>query len=130
MKTLEEILRETAIAEAENLADPIEEEYLEETYSDEELDDMIGNVYNIQKVGDIYRRKKYGQERLFAHTVCINCGREKRVFLSNLVNDPDKYGSCICSDTNIEAKIDNIEDLYKGTKKLPKWELFLIVKSR
>lgn len=118
MKTLEQILKDKGIDIAENLADPIEEEYLEETYSDEELDDMIGNVYNIQKISDIYRRKKYGQERLFAHTICVNCGREKRVFLSNLVNDPDKYGSCICSDTNIEAKIDNIEDLYKGTKKL------------
>lgn len=79
-----------------------------ETYSDEELDDMIGKVYNIQKIQNIYRRKKYDDKRLFAHTVCTKCGREKRVFLSNLINDPDKYGSCICSDTNIDAKIDNI----------------------
>ena len=98
--------------------DELEEEYLEETYSDEELDDMLGKVYNIQKIDDIYRRKKYGEERLFAHSICVNCGRDKRVFLSNLINDPDKYGSCICSDTNIESKIDNIEHLYDGSKKL------------
>ena len=30
--------------------DQLEEECLEETYSDEELDDMIGNVYNLQKI--------------------------------------------------------------------------------
>lgn len=118
MKTLEEALKNKAVEDAENLADPIEEEYLEETYSDEELDAMIGKVYNTQKIDDIYRRKKYGESRLFAHTICVNCGRDKRVFLSNLVNDPDKYGSCICSETNIEAKIDNIQSLYDGSKKL------------
>lgn len=118
MKTLEEALKNKAIEDAENLADPIEEEYLEETYSDEELDAMIGKVYNTQKIDDIYRRKKYGESRLFAHTICVNCGRDKRVFLSNLVNDPEKYGSCICSETNIEAKIDNIQSLYDGSKKL------------
>lgn len=32
--------------------DQLEEERLEETYSDEELDDMIGNVYNLQKIQD------------------------------------------------------------------------------
>lgn len=94
------------------------ESLLTETYSDDELDDMIGDVYNIQKIDNIFRRKKYGDKRLFAHTVCVNCGREKTVFLSNLINDPDKYGSCICSDTNIEAKIDNIQQLYDGSKKL------------
>ena len=31
---------------------PIEEDCLEETYSDDELDDMIGNVYNLQKIQD------------------------------------------------------------------------------
>ncbi|MCK9470180.1 MAG: hypothetical protein M0Q88_00310 [Bacilli bacterium] len=93
-------------------------EIIEEKYSKEELDDMIGDVHNIQKIDNIFRRKKYGKKRLFAHTVCINCGREKTVFLSNLINDPDKYGSCVCSDTNIEAKIDNIQDLYSGKKKL------------
>ena len=98
--------------------DVIEEDIIEETYSDEELDDMVGKVYNIHKIENIYRRKKYGEERLFAHTVCVKCGREKRVFLSNLVNDPDKYGSCVCSDTNIDAKIDNIQSLYDGSKKI------------
>lgn len=91
---------------------------LTEKYSDEELDDMVGNVYNIQKITNIFRRKKYDDKRLFAHTVCTNCGREKTVFLSNLVNDPDKYGSCICSDTNLDAKLDTIDDLYSGRKKL------------
>ena len=118
MSTLEAVLRNKYREEQEDLAEPVEEAYIEETYSDEELDDMVGKVYNIQKIDDIYRRKKYGEERLFAHTVCVNCGRDKRVFLSNLVNDPEKYGSCICSDTNIEAKIDNIEQLYDGSKKL------------
>lgn len=98
--------------------DVIEEDIIEETYSDEELDDMVGKVYNIHKIENIYRRKKYGEERLFAHTVCVKCGRDKRVFLSNLVNDPDKYGSCVCSDTNIDAKIDNIQSLYDGSKKI------------
>ena len=93
-------------------------ENLEETYTDDELDDMIGKVYNIQKIENIYRRKKYGEDRLFAHTICTKCGRDKRVFLSNLVNDPDKYGSCICSDEYIDTKIDNIKKLYTGTKKL------------
>lgn len=118
MITLEEALKNTFIDSQEDSADPVEEAYLEETYSDEELDAMVGKVYNIQKVDDIYRRKKYGEDRLFAHTICVNCGRDKRVFLSNLVNDPEKYGSCVCSDTNIEAKIDNIEDLYSGAKKI------------
>jgi len=79
---------------------------------------MVGKVFNLQKIDNIYRRKKYDDKRLFAHTVCIKCGREKAVFLSNLINDPDKYGSCICSDTNIDAKIDNIQDLYSGRKKI------------
>lgn len=91
---------------------------LTEKYSDEELDDMIGNVYNIQKITNIFRRKKYDDKRLFARTVCTNCGREKTVFLSNLINDPDKYGSCICSDTNLDAKLDTIDALYSGRKKL------------
>ncbi len=96
----------------------LEEEAVTEKYSKEELDDMIGDVHNIQKIDNIFRRKKYDEKRLFAHTVCTKCGREKTVFLSNLINDPDKYGSCVCSDTNIEAKIDNIQDLYSGKKKL------------
>ena len=118
MLTLEQALKQKAAEYQEELAEPVEEAYIEETYSDEELDDMIGKVYNIQKIDDIYRRKKYGEPRLFAHTICVNCGREKRVFLSNLVNNSEKYGSCICSDTSIEAKIDNIEQLYDGSKKL------------
>jgi len=100
-----------------NYMDDIDDN-LTETYSEKELDDMIGKVYNIQKITNIYRRKKYGERRLFAHTVCTKCGRTKTVFLSNLVNDPDKYGSCVCSDTNIEAKIANIQQLYDGSKKL------------
>lgn len=96
----------------------INEATVSETYSKEELNAMVGKVYNLQKINNIYRRKKYDDSRLFAHTTCINCGRSKRVFLSNLVNDPEKYGSCICSDTNIDAKIDNATKLYNGTKKL------------
>ena len=39
-------------------------------------------------------------------------------FLSNLINDPEKYGSCVCSNTNVERRLDNIEDLFSGQKKL------------
>ena len=91
---------------------------IEEAYSDEELDDLTGRTFNLQKIENIYRRKKYDTPQLFAHTRCIKCGREKRVFLSNLINDPEKYGSCICSDTNLDSKIDNIEKLYSNKKKL------------
>lgn len=91
---------------------------LNETYSDEELDDVVGKTYNQHKVLNVYRRNKYGDSRLYAHTRCNNCGREKRVFLSNLLNDPDKYGSCVCSNTNVESRLDNIEDLFDGSKKL------------
>jgi len=96
----------------------LEEEIMDETYSDEELHSFVGKTFNQQRVLNIYRRHKYNDSRLFAHTRCVNCGREKRVFVSNLVNDPDKYGSCICSDTNIESRMDNIHDLYAGNKKL------------
>lgn len=98
--------------------DMLSEEALDETYSDEELDSFVNKTYNQQRVINIYRRVKYNDNRLFAHTRCVKCGREKRVFLSNLLNDPEKYGSCICSDTNIESRMDNIEQLYKGSKKL------------
>lgn len=98
--------------------DFINEEDLEETYSQEELDKMVGKTYNQQKVQNIYRRNKYNDKRLFAHTRCVKCGREKRVFLSNLINDPEKYGSCVCSNTNVESRLDNIEDLFSGQKKL------------
>lgn len=98
---------------------PLEEEIdILETYTDEELSDMIGKIYNVQKIESIYRRTKYGAPRLFAKTVCINCGRQKTVFLSNLVNDPDKYGSCVCSDTHIDATIEYAKELYDGTRKL------------
>ena len=92
----------------------INEEQLEETYSDDELNRMVGKVYNIRKLDKWYRN----DEGLFAHTICTKCGREKDVFLSNLINDPDKYGSCICSDENIDAKIDYAQKLYTGGKKL------------
>ena len=75
---------------------------------------MVGKVYNIRKLDKWYRNDK----GLFAHTICTKCGREKDVFLSNLINDPDKYGSCICSDENIDAKIDYAQKLYTGGKKL------------
>ena len=96
----------------------VNEDALEETYSEEELEKMVGKTYNQQKIQSIYRRQKYNDSRLFAHTRCVKCGREKRVFLSNLINDPDKYGSCTCSDTNVESRLDNIHDLYDGSKKL------------
>lgn len=92
----------------------INEEQLEETYSDDELDRMVGKVYNIRKLDKWYRNDK----GLFAHTICTKCGREKEVFLSNLINDPDKYGSCICSDENIDSKIDYAQELYTGGRKL------------
>lgn len=91
---------------------------LEETYSEEELNDFIDKVFNQQKVQSIYKRHRYNDSRLYAHTRCTECGREKRVFLSNLVNDPDKYGSCVCSKKNIESRLDNINSLYDGSKKL------------
>lgn len=91
---------------------------LNETYTDKELRELKGKTFNQQKIQSIYRRKKYNGSRLFAKTKCIKCGREKLVYLSNLVNDPDKYGSCICSDVNIDAKIDSATSFYNGTKKL------------
>lgn len=109
----EEIKTENLVTE-----EIVNEDNLEETYSDEELDSMVNKTYNQQKVLNIYRRTKYNDKRLFAHTRCIDCGREKRVFLSNLINDPDKYGSCVCSDTNVDSKMDHINDLYSGKKKL------------
>ena len=98
--------------------DQLEEECLEETYSDEELDDMIGNVYNLQKIQDWYRKEKYGASRLYAKCVCTSCGREKEVFLSNLINDPEKFGSCVCSEENVDAQIDYAQSLYTGGRKL------------
>ena len=98
--------------------DFVNEETLDETYSEEELDELVGKTFNQQKIQNIYRRNKYNDKRLFAHTRCVKCGREKRVFLSNLINDPEKYGSCVCSNTNVESRLDNIEDLFSGQKKL------------
>jgi len=91
---------------------------LEEAYSDEELDAMIGKVYNLQKIEKIDWKKKYDDKRLMAKTICTKCGREKNVFLSNLIKDPDKYGSCVCSETNVDGKIDYAKSLYNGTKVL------------
>ena len=91
---------------------------VDEKYTDKEIKDMIGKVYNQQKIQNIYRRTEYNDKRLFAHTKCVKCGREKKVFLSNLVNNPDKYGSCVCSETNVGGKLDNIKGLYDGSKKL------------
>lgn len=113
--------REFGLKPIEILHDKLDENTkrkIDEKYSDEELEKLEGKVFNIQKISNIYRRKKYDDKRLLAHTVCVKCSREKTVFLSNLVNDPDKYGSCICSDTNIDAKIDTINALYTGKKKL------------
>lgn len=92
----------------------VNEENLEETYSDDELDKMVGKVYNIRKLTDWHRNK----EGLYADTICTKCGRTKQVFLSNLVNDPEKYGSCICSDENIDSRIDYAKELYTGGRKL------------
>lgn len=96
----------------------IKEDFIDETYSEDEIEAMIGNVYNMQKVQSVSRKRKYGARQLWAKTVCIKCGRDKEVLLSNLVNDPDKYGSCICSEENVDAKIDNAQSLYDGSKKL------------
>ena len=119
-KTLVEALQAKNSGQVENLDNEklIEEDYLEETYTQDELDALLGKTFNIHKIENIYRREKYGDKRLFAKTTCTKCAREKRVFLSNLINDPDKYGSCICSDTNLDARIDNVSDLYGGTKKI------------
>lgn len=114
-ETEEQIQDQAEESEDEEL---LQEGVIEETYTDDELDKLVGKTFNLQKIDNIYRRKKYGEDRLFAHTVCTKCGREKKVFLSNLVNDPEKYGSCVCSDTNVDAKIDNIQSLYDGSKKI------------
>ena len=93
-------------------------ENLDETYSKDELDSFKNKVFNQQKVMSIYKKKKYGKKRLMCRVKCTNCGRQKKLFLSNLVTNPEKYGSCICSDKNINARYDTINGLYKGTKKL------------
>ena len=91
-------------------------EILDETYDKDELKALVGKVYNLQKIENIYRRKKYNDQRLFAHTICTKCGREKRVFLSNLLKDPDKYGSCICSDKKIDSRVNYVSQLYSNNK--------------
>ena len=96
----------------------VNEDLVTETYSDEEIDKLIGKTFNLQKIENIYRRKKYSTPQLFAHSRCVKCGREKRVILSNLINDPDKYGSCICSDKNLDSRIDNVSQLYSNKKRL------------
>ena len=40
--------------DSELVEDIIEEDIIEETYSDEELDDMVGKVYNCHKIENIY----------------------------------------------------------------------------
>lgn len=97
---------------------PLDEEIVDETYTKDELNSFKNKVFNQRKVMSIYRKKKYGKNRLMCRTKCVNCGREKKLFLSNLVTNPEKYGSCICSDKNIESRYDLINGLYKGTKKL------------
>lgn len=114
--TIDEALTIQRIEKMEN--DSFTEDFIDETYSKEELQKLIGKKFNLHKIENVYRRNKYGDTRLFARTTCTKCGRDKRVFLSNLLNDPEKYGSCICSDTNLDARIDSIEDLYSGSKKL------------
>ena len=91
---------------------------LTETYTKDELNSFRNKVFNQRKIMSIYKKKKYGKTRLMCRTKCVNCGREKKLFLSNLVTNPEKYGSCICSDKNIESRYDLINGLYKGTKKL------------
>ncbi len=100
----------------EDITEEVED--IEEAYSDEELDELEGKTFNLQKIENIYRRKKYDTPQLFAHTRCVKCGREKRVFLSNLINDPKKYGSCICSDVNLDSRLDNVTKIYSNRKKL------------
>ena len=96
----------------------LDEDYLDETYSKDELDKLRNKVFNQRKIMSIYRKKKYGKKRLMCRTKCVNCGREKKLFLSNLITNPEKYGSCICSDKNIESRFDIIHGLYKGTRRL------------
>lgn len=96
----------------------LDNETLNETYTKKELKKFKNKTFNQQKVINVYRKKKYGQKHLYAHTRCKNCGREKRVFLSNLIKDPKKYGSCVCSDTNINGRLGTIKDLFKGKKLL------------
>ena len=90
-----------------------------ETYSEEELRKMEGKVFNQQRLLNTYRSSKYGISQLFAHTKCTKCGKEKRVLLSNLVKDPEKYGSCKCSEENEEGRARKIVKIYKGKEKLP-----------
>lgn len=96
----------------------LNEDVIEETYSKDELNSFKNKVFNQRKIMSIYKKKKYGKNRLMCRTKCVNCGREKKLFLSNLVTNPEKYGSCICSDKNIDSRYDTINGLYKGTKKL------------
>lgn len=96
----------------------LNEDIIDETYSKKELEKLKNKVFNQRKIMSIYKKRKYGKQRLMCRTKCVNCGREKKLFLSNLVTNPEKYGSCICSDKNIDARYDTINGLYKGTKKL------------
>jgi len=106
------------IYSSDDINENLNEDIVDETYSKDELDSFRNKIFNQQKVMSIYRKKKYGKKRLMCRTKCTNCGREKKLFLSNLVTNPEKYGSCICSDKNIDARYNTITDLYKGKKLL------------
>ena len=115
----EEASTEEDIDELEIPEEEVEESFdMEETYTDDELRKLEKKVFNQQQILNIYKREKYDIPQLFAHTKCVKCGKEKRVLLSNLVNDPDKYGSCKCSKENEEGRAKKIIKLYKG-KRLP-----------
>lgn len=116
--SVEEYINEYKEANADLEDDDLDEDYIDETYSKDELNSFKNKVFNQQKVMSIYKKKKYGKKRLMCRVKCTNCGRQKKLFLSNLVTNPEKYGSCICSDKNINARYDTINGLYKGTKKL------------
>lgn len=87
---------------------------LTETYSKEELDKLVGKTFNQRKLLSYY---KY-QGKLLAKTKCTKCGGEKTVYLSNLVKDPEKYGSCNCSNKKINSLIQYTKDLYNNHKQL------------
>ena len=98
--------------------DNLSESVISEKYSKEEIDSFIGKTFNQRKILSIFKSHKYETPELMARTRCIRCENRKNVLLSNLINDPDKYGSCDCSKENISAIVDDIQDLYAGRKKL------------
>lgn len=60
--------------------DQLEEERLEETYSDEELDDMIGNVYNLQKKFKTGIEKKNMELPDYMLNACAHPAGERKKF--------------------------------------------------